>query len=348
MLPMPTHTKLRLLCAAIALGGGVALAERVLVHGAGATFPFPLYSKWFSEYGKAHPDERFNYQSIGSGGGIKQITDRTIDFGASDAPMTDAELQRATGILHVPTVLGAIAVVYSGVPPGLKLDGPLVADIFLGQVTRWSDPRILALNAGTKLPDTAITVAHRADSSGTTAVFTDYLGKVSPAWRAQVGAGKAVKWPVGLGGKGNEGVTGTVKSTPGAIGYVELAYATQNKLAAAALKNADGVFVTPSVEGTSAAAAGVAVPADYRVSITDAKGKAAYPISAFTYLLVYRDQADAQKGRAIARFLWWAVHDGQKLAAPLDYAPLPKELVTRVEATLRSITVQGRSVLAER
>jgi phosphate transport system substrate-binding protein len=330
------------------LGPVAARADGVLVNGAGATFPFPLYSKWFAEYGKVHPGEKINYQSIGSGGGIKQITEKTVDFGASDAPMSDADLQKAPGILHIPTVLGAVAIVYSGAPDGLKLSGDVVADIFLGKISKWSDPRLAALNPGVKLPDAAITVAHRADGSGTTSIFTDYLAKVSPAWKTSVGAGKSVKWPVGLGGKGNEGVTGTIKSTPGAIGYVELAYARQNKLATAAIKNADGAFVAPTVEATSAAAAGATLPADFRVSITDAKGKSSYPIAAFTYILVYKDQADTQKGRVVASFLWWAIHDGQKLATALDYAPLPKEVVAKVEATLRSITAQGRSVLAER
>jgi phosphate transport system substrate-binding protein len=334
---------------ALALGlgiAGAAQADALLINGAGATFPFPLYSKWFSEYNKLHADQRFNYQSIGSGGGIKQITEKTVDFGASDAPMTDDELRKAPGIVHLPTVLGAIAVVYSGAPEGLKLTGDVVAELFLGKITKWNDPKIAASNPGVKLPDSPVAVVHRSDGSGTSAVFTDYLSKVSPAWKTQVGAGKAVKWPAGLGGKGNEGVTGLVKTTPGAIGYVELAYAKQNKLPMASIKNADGTFVAPSIEATSEAAAGVAVPADFRVSITNAKGKGAYPISSFTYLLVYKDQADPQKGKAIANFLWWAIHDGQKLAGPLDYAPLPKPVAAKVEAAVKSITVQGRSVIA--
>ncbi len=326
----------------------VYAADSLLVNGAGATFPFPLYSKWFSEYNKLHPDMRFNYQSIGSGGGIKQITEKTVDFGASDAPMSDAEMQNAPGVLHIPTVLGAVAVVGGeGVPAGLKLSADVLADIFLGKISKWNDPRIAALNPGAKLSDAAIAVVHRSDGSGTTAVFTDYLAKVSPAWKTTVGAGKSVKWPTGLGGKGNEGVTGTVKSTPGSVGYVELAYARQNNLPMIALKNAEGEFVKPSIESTSAAAAGVQLPADFRVSITDAKGKGAYPISSFTYILIYKDQSDAEKGKAIVQFLWWAIHDGQKLAGPLDYAPLPKAVVSKVEATLKGITVQGKSVLAE-
>jgi phosphate transport system substrate-binding protein len=326
--------------------GGIARADALLINGAGATFPFPLYSKWFAEYNKLHPDLRFNYQSIGSGGGIKQITERTVDFGASDAPMSDAEMAKAPGIVHIPTVLGAVAVVYNGAPAGVKLTPDTLADIFLGKITRWNDPKLQAIPGQPKLPDAAITVCHRSDGSGTTAVFTDYLGKVSPAWKTTVGVGKAVKWPTGLGGKGNEGVTGSVKSTPGSIGYVELAYANQNKLTMAALENADKQFVMPSIDGTSAAAAGVEMPADFRVSITNAKGKGAYPISSFTYILIYKEQTDAAKGKAIGNFLWWAIHDGQKLAAPLDYAPLPKPVVAKVEQALRGITVGGKSVIA--
>ena len=334
-----------LLAAALMLVGGSALAENLLINGAGATFPFPLYSKWFAEYNKLHPALQFNYQSIGSGGGVKQITEKTVDFGASDAPMSDAEQAKAPGIIHVPTVLGAVAIVSNGAPDGIKLTPEIVSEIFLGKITRWNDPKILAINPG-KLPELAITVAHRSDGSGTTAVFTDYLGKVSPAWKSGVGVGKSVKWPVGLGGKGNEGVTGIVKSTPGAIGYVELAYAKQNKLPMAVLQNADGQFVKPTIEATSAAAAGVEMPADFRVSITNAKGKEAYPISAFTYILVYKDQTDAQKGKALVEFLWWAIHDGQKMAPALDYAPLPKAVEARVEAELKSIKVDGKSVIA--
>jgi phosphate transport system substrate-binding protein len=336
----------RFVLAAAMLVAGTAAAESLLINGAGATFPFPLYSKWFNEYNKLHPDLKFNYQSIGSGGGIKQITEKTVDFGASDAPMSDEEMKKAPGILHVPTVLGSVAVVYNGAPDGVKLTGETLADIYLGKITRWNDPKLAAINPGVKLPDAAITVAHRSDGSGTSAVFTDYLAKVSPEWKQKVGAAKSVKWPTGLGGKGNEGVTGVVKSTPGAIGYVELAYAKQNKLTTASIKNADGNFVMPTIESTSAAAAGVDMPADFRVSITNAKGKDAYPISSFTYLLVYKDQTDAAKGKALAEFLMWAIHDGQKFAAPLDYAPLPKPVVTKVEAEVKGITVQGKKVFA--
>ena len=338
----------KLFAAGVMLIAGVAAADSLLINGAGATFPFPLYSKWFSEYNKLHPDLKFNYQSIGSGGGIKQITEKTVDFGASDAPMSDEELKKAPGVMHVPTVLGSVAVVYNGAPEGVKLTGENVADIFLGKISRWNDPKLTAANPGAKLPDVAITVAHRSDGSGTSAVFTDYLGKVSSEWKTKVGVGKSVKWPAGLGGKGNEGVTGVVKSTPGALGYVELAYAKQNHLMMAALKNVDGNFVLPSIESTSEAAAAVEMPADFRVSITNAKGKNAYPISSFTYLLVYKDQTDAQKGKPLVDFLWWAAHDGQKMAGPLDYAPLPKAVQARVETEIKTITVQGKKVIAEK
>jgi phosphate transport system substrate-binding protein len=325
--------------------GGAAQADALLVTGAGATFPFPLYSKWFSDYNKLRPDVRFNYQSIGSGGGIKQITERTVDFGASDAPMSDEELAKAQGGLqHVPTVLGAVVVTYNAPIEGLKLTQETVAGLFLGTITKWNDPKLAQDNPGLKLPDTAVAVVHRSDGSGTTSIFTDYLAKVSPEWKAKVGAGKSVKWPAGLGAKGNEGVTGVVKSTPGAVGYVELAYAHQNKLPMASLRNHEGAFVVPTLESTSAAAAGAEMPADYRVSITDAKGKDAYPLASFTYLLVYKDQADPRKGEALLRFLWWAIHEGQATASSLDYAPLPKAVVAKVEKTLGSLTVQGKLV----
>src|SRR6266850_2103133 len=328
---------------------GAAFAEKVLINGAGATFPFPIYSKWFSDYNKLHPDVRINYQSIGSGGGIKQIIERTVDFGASDAPMTEAELQKAPGILHVPTVMGAVVVVYNipGVP-SLRLSPQTLANVFLGKVQKWNDPQLAKDNPGLKLPDAAITVVHRSDGSGTTAVFTDYLARISPEWKSGPGSGKSVNWPAGLGGKGNEGVTGTVKQTEGALGYVELAYANQNKLSMVDLQNHDGQWVKATLESVSAAASRAEIPADYRVSIADAPGKDAYPISAFTYLLVYKDQSDPKKGGALVHFLWWAIHDGQKMAPALDYAALPAPLVQRVEATVQSITVQGKAVLANR
>ncbi len=329
---------------AVALAvAGVALAQgSLLINGAGATFPFPLYSKWFSEYNKLFPNLRFNYQSIGSGGGIKQITEKTVDFGASDAPLSNEELAKAPGLVNLPTVLGAVVVAYN-VPgvPALNLSGPTLAGIFLGTISNWNDAAIAKDNAGVKLPNMAIAVAARSDGSGTTYVFTDYLAKVSPAFKAKVGVGKSVKWPVGMGGKGNEGVTGVVKSTPGAIGYVELAYANQNHLEMASIQNADGAYVKPTIEATSAAAAGVAMPEDFRVSITNAPGKAAYPISSFTYLLVYQDQVNKDKGPAIIHFLKWAVTDGEKFAAALYYAPLPDAVQAKVLAKIATLTVMG-------
>jgi phosphate transport system substrate-binding protein len=334
----------KILAAALLLGGAALASDSLLVTGAGATFPFPLYSKWFDAYHKVRPELSFNYQSIGSGGGIQQFTAGTVEFGATDAPMNAEELAKAPDVVHVPTVLGAVVVIYNAPVQGLKLTPELLADIFLGKVAKWNDPAVAKVNPGAALPDTAIAVAHRSDGSGTTSIFTDYLAKVSPEWKEKVGAGKSVKWPVGLGGKGNEGVTGLVKQTPGAIGYVELAYANQNKLAMASLRNHDGVFVTPSLDSTSEAAAGVEMPEDYRVSITDARGRNAWPIASFTYLLVHRDAKDAAKGDAILKFLWWAIHDGQALAAPLDYAPLPKAVVAKVEKTIQGLTVQGKTV----
>jgi phosphate transport system substrate-binding protein len=339
------------LCLALTLAvAGVALADSsLLINGAGATFPFPLYSKWFSEYNKLFPNLKFNYQSIGSGGGIKQITEKTVDFGASDAPLSDDELAKAPGLLNLPTVLGSVVVAYNlpGVS-GLNLSGPALAGIFLGTISKWNDPAIGKDNPGVKLPDTAIAVASRSDGSGTNYVFTDYLAKVSADFKAKVGVGKSVKWPTGLGGKGNEGVTGLVKATPGAIGYLELAYAMQNQLPVAAIQNAEGAFVKPTIEATSAAAVAVQMPDDFRVSITNAPGKAAYPISSFTYLLVYKDQPNKEKGPAIIDFLKWAVTDGEKLAAPLYYAPLPAAVQTKVLAKIATLTVQGAKLSAGR
>jgi phosphate transport system substrate-binding protein len=322
---------------------GMALADGgLLINGAGATFPFPLYSKWFSEYNKLFPSLKFNYQSIGSGGGIKQITEKTVDFGASDAPLSDEELAKAPGLLNLPTVLGSVVVAYNlpGVP-AVNLSGATLAGIYLGTITSWNDAAIAKENPGVQLPATPIAVAARSDGSGTNYVFTDYLAKVSPAFKAKVGVGKSVKWPVGLGGKGNEGVTGLVKATPGAIGYLELAYAIQNQLTVAAIQNADGAFVKPTLEATSAAAVGVSVPDDFRVSITNAPGKAAYPIASFTYLLVYKDQTSKEKGPAVIDFLKWAVTDGEKFAPALYYAPLPSAVQTKVLAKIATLTVQG-------
>ncbi|MGZ8377598.1 MAG: phosphate ABC transporter substrate-binding protein PstS [Gemmatirosa sp.] len=317
--------------------------------GAGATFPYPLYSKWFSEYA-AQKSVRINYQSIGSGGGIRQLSEQTVDFGASDAPMTDEEMAKAKGgpIVHIPTVLGAVVVTYN-VPElqqPVRLTGEALADIFLGRITKWNAPQLAALNPGMALPARDILVVRRSDGSGTSYIFTDYLAAVSPAWAAGPGKGKEVRWPVGLGGKGNEGVAGQVKSTPGTIGYVELAYATQNQLPVAAIQNASGNFVTPSIESVTAAAAGVAerLPenSDYRVSIVNAPGAQAYPISSLTWLLVYETQRDSVKGRKLVEFLGWALHDGARYAAPLDYAPLPPALVQRLDRRIATLRVAAQ------
>jgi len=324
-------------------------SAELAINGAGATFPYPLYSKWFYEYSNANPGVTFNYQSIGSGGGIKQITAGTVDFGASDAPMKEEEMAKLPGpIFHLPMAMGAVTVVYhlEGVDSGLRLTQDVLADIFLGKITKWNDPKIAGINKGVKLPSADIVVAHRSDGSGTTDIFTNYLATVNAEWRTKVGRGKAVNWPVGLGGKGNEGVAGVVQQTPGAIGYVELAYAKQNKMTVASLRNRDGQFVAPTLEATSAAAAGAAktMPADYRVSIVDAPGKDSYPIAGLTWLLVYKDQKDEAKGKALVQFLKWAIHDGQKMEAALDYAPLPKPVVDMMDKTLRNITFKGKSL----
>jgi phosphate transport system substrate-binding protein len=319
----------------------------IRLQGAGATFPNPLYQKWVSEYGKQHSNIKIDYQSVGSGAGIKQIKERTIDFGASDSPMKDDDLKTAPGeILHIPTVLGAVVITYNltGVSQPLRFTPDVVADIFLGKIKKWSDPRLKTDNAGVTLPDADITVVHRSDGSGTSAVFTDYLSKVSAEWKEKVGSGTSPNWPIGLGGKGNEGVTGQVKATPNTIGYVELAYAVQNKLPAGVIKNQTGSFVEPSIDAVTAAAAAALsmTPDDLRVSITDAPGAAAYPISSYTYLLVYKDQKDALKGKVLVDFLWWGIHDGEAFAKDLMYAPLPADITKRAEAKINSITSGGK------
>jgi phosphate transport system substrate-binding protein len=342
--PKETSMKKLLALALLTAGTAAAAAEPLLINGAGATFPFPIYSKWFSEYGKAHPEARFNYQSIGSGGGIQQFTAGTVDFGASDAPMKDEQIAAVADVVHVPMVMGAVVVTYNAPVASLRLTPALLSDIFLGKITKWNDPALAKVNPGVSLPDAGITVTHRSDGSGTTFVFTNYLSKVSAEWKEKVGNSTSVKWPVGIGGKGNEGVTGLVKQTPGTIGYVELAYANQNKLPLAELQNKDGVFVKPTLASTSAAAAGVEMPADYRVSITDAAGKDAWPLASFTYLLVHRDAKDPAKGTALIKFLWWATHEGQAFAEPLDYAPLPKAVVAMVSKTIEGLKIEGKPV----
>jgi phosphate transport system substrate-binding protein len=312
--------------------------------GAGATFPYPIYSKWFSDYAQ-QTGVKINYQSIGSGGGIRQISEQTVDFGASDGPMSDDEMSKAKGgpILHIPTVLGADVITYilPGVTAILKLTPDVVSDIFMGRIKKWNDRRIASLNPGVSLPNQDILLVHRSDGSGTTYIFTDYLDKVSPTWHSSIGKGKEVKWPVGIGGKGNEGVSGQVKQTPGAVGYVELAYAKQNQLPAAAIRNKAGNYVAASVPAVTAAAAGVAqsLPpnTDYRISIVDAPGAESYPISSFTWILVYQRQPDPVKGKKLVDFLNWALTDGEKTAPTLDYAPLPQGIVAGVKAKIATI-----------
>jgi phosphate transport system substrate-binding protein len=321
---------------------------QMLMNGAGATFPYPIYSKWFDEYTKVDPEVRFNYQSIGSGGGIRQITERTVDFGATDGPMTDELLKKAPAeLLHIPTVLGAVVATYN-LPgqPKLNFTGDVLADVFLGKLTKWNDDRIKALNPSVSLPNQPIIVVHRSDGSGTTFIWVDYLSKVSSEWAQKVGKGTSVNWPVGVGGKGNEGVAGQVKNTPGALGYVELAYAINNKLSAAAIKNQAGKFIDATIESTTAAAAAASLPEDFRVSLTNAPGDQAYPVASFTWLLVYRDQANEAKGKALVKFLWWAIHEGQKYPSTLLYAPLPAPVVKQIEARIKQITFSGKPLLA--
>ena len=334
---------------ALACKGSGSSGGTIALQGAGATFPNPLYQKWVSEYGKAHANMHIDYQSIGSGGGIKQIQAQTVDFGASDAPMSDADLKAAPGeLLHIPTVLGAVVVTYNvpSITEPLHLSSEVVADIFLGKIKRWDDQKIKQDNPGANLPAADITVVHRADGSGTSYVFTDYLAKVSPEWKEKVGTDKSPKWPVGQGGKGNEGVTGQIKNQPNTIGYVELAYATQNKLPAALIKNGAGKYIAPSIDAVTAAAASASAqtPDDLRVSITNATGENAYPISSYTYILAYKDQKNADKGKALVDFLWWGIHDGEQFAKDLQYAPLPAEIVKRAEAKINSITSGGKSL----
>ncbi|HEY5960061.1 MAG TPA: phosphate ABC transporter substrate-binding protein PstS, partial [Polyangiaceae bacterium] len=335
--------------AAEALSAMPAHGEPVALNGAGATFPFPLYSKWMSDYNQLRPNIKINYQSIGSGGGIRQITAGTVDFGATDAPMTEEEQKKAPRkILHIPTTLGSVVVTYNleGVSVPLRLTPDALAGIYLGTTKKWNAPEIAKENRDVKLPATDIAVVYRSDGSGTTAVFTDYLNKVSSQFKEKVGQGKSVKWPTGLGAKGNEGVTGQVKTTPNSIGYVELVYAVQNQLPTAALRNAAGQFIAPGIAATTAAAAGVTLPSELYASITNAAGQDAYPISAYTYLLVFEDLVDKKKGTALSEFLWWAIHDGQKACEPLGYSPLPVKVVSQVEARLKELRIGDQKALS--
>ena len=322
----------KILATTLLAGISVTASAQMMINGAGATFPYPIYSKWFDEYAKVDPSVRFNYQSIGSGGGQKQILAQTVDFGASDGPMSDENLSKAPGkILHIPTVAGAVVLTYNlAGNPSLKLDGDTIAGIYLGQIKKWNDPKLTALNPGTKLPDQDIVVVHRSDGSGTSFIFTDYLSKMSPKWKEKVGNNTSVNWPTGIGGKGNEGVSGQVKQTPGAIGYVELIYAIQNKMPYADVKNSAGQFVKPTIDSVTAAIATANIPDDFRFSMTNAPGKDAYPICGATWLLVYEQQKDAAKGKKLVEFLKWAAKDGEKMAKDLDYAPLPDSVQERV------------------
>ena len=326
-------------------GGAAPAGGGTQINGAGATFPNPIYSKWFSEYNKLHPGVRINYQPLGSGAGIRQLTSRTVFFGASDQPMKDEQLQAAPGrILHFPTVLGAVVPIYNlpEVSQQLKFTGPLLADIVLGKVKKWNDPAIAKLNAGVKLPTTDITFVHRSEGSGTTFILADYLGKVSPDFKSTVGVDASLKWPVGVGGKGNEGVSGLVQQTPGSLGYVELVYALQNKIAVGSVQNSAGAFVVPSVASVTAAAAGAAanMPADFRVSITNAPGADAYPIASFTWMLLFEDPQDKAQAATMKEFMRWALGDGQKMAPELGYASLPPQVVDMELKALEQLKVQ--------
>jgi len=324
---------------------GLAFALPVMgqttLNGAGATFPYPMYSKWFSEYNKLHPDVQINYQSIGSGGGIRQVLNGTVDFGASDGPMSDEQLAQAkTKILHIPTVMGAVVPAYNvpGISGEVKFTPEALAGIFLGKITNWNDPAITKVNPGVNFPNQPIIVIYRSDGSGTTFIFTDYLSKISKDWAATVGKGTSVHWQIGMGGKGNEGVAGQVRQLQGSIGYVELIYAVENKITYGAVRNAAGDFVKASLDGVTEAAASVkTMPADFRVSITNAPGKTAYPISSFTWLLIPVQSKDPKKGKIIADFLDWMLNDGQKMTSQLSYAPLPQSVVEKVKAAIKQI-----------
>jgi phosphate transport system substrate-binding protein len=339
----------RMMKAGVVVIGAVTLvasaaAQKIQIQGAGATFPNPIYQKWIAEYNKLHPNVEINYQSLGSGAGIRQVTNQTVFFGASDGPMTNEQLQAAPSkILHIPTVLGADVPVYNlpGVTAELKFSGPVLADIFLGKITKWNDPALTKLNPGVNLPGSDITVVHRSDASGTTYIWVDYLAKVSPQWKMKAGVATQVNWPAGVGGKGNEGVSGVVQQTPGSLGYVELVYALQNKIAYGSVQNMAGEFTKATVDSVTAAAGAAAgkMPPDFRVSITNAPGKGVYPIASFTWILLYENPKDKTQAKAMLDFMKWAVTDGQKFAGGLGYAPLPAEVVKLEMAALDRIKV---------
>ena len=338
---MIRRAMLLLLCVLLPLG----VFGQTILNGAGATFPNPIYSKWFSEYHKLHPDIQINYQPIGSGGGIRQVTEGTVDFGASDMPMTDTQLQEAktklkTSILNIPTVLGAVVPAYNipGVTGELKFTPAVLAGIFVGTISNWNDKAIAAANPGVNFPNQDIIVVHRSDGSGTSFIWTDYLSKVSSEWKNQVGSGTSVKWPKGLGGKGNEGVAGSIRQLSGSIGYVESIYAVQNKIPYGSVQNAAGVFLKASLESVTAAAASAPkMAADFRVSITNAPGNDSYPISSFTWVLIPAQSKDAAKGKILADFLNWMVDDGQKMTAALTYAPLPEAVEQKVKEAIKQV-----------
>jgi phosphate transport system substrate-binding protein len=334
------HTKKFLALALTGLVAAASASAQQLINGAGSSFDNPAFSAWFSAYAKVDSSVNFNYQSVGSGAGQKQLLAQTVDFGASDAPMTDDAMAKAPGkILHLPVVAGSVAITYN-LPdsPQLKFDGATLAAIFLGKITKWNDPAIAALNPDVTLPDLPVVVVHRSDKSGTSFIFTDYLSSVSPDWQSQVGKSTAVKWPTGLGGKGSEGVAGQVKQLPGAIGYVEQAYADQNKLPVADLKNASGEFVAPSADAASKAMAGATIPDDFRFSMVNSPAAGAYPIAGASWIIIYQKQADATKGKALVAFLRWAVTDGQKITPALSYAPLPQAVQDRELKLLDTVT----------
>jgi len=337
-------SKITLACAGVMLLGAGVAAQKVQIQGAGATFPNPIYQKWIAEYNKLHNNIEINYQSLGSGAGIRQVTNQTVFFGATDGPMTNEQMLAAPSkILHFPTVLGADVPVYNlpGLNAELKFTGPLLADIFLGKVTKWNDKALATLNPGVNLPATDITVVHRSDASGTTYIWVDYLAKVSPEWKTRAGVATQVNWPTGVGGKGNEGVAGIVTQTPGSIGYVELVYALQSKIAYGSVQNMAGEFTKATVDSVTAAAGAAAgkMPADFRVSITNAPGKGVYPISSFTWMLLYENPKDKTQARAMLDFVKWALTDGQKFASGLGYAPLPADVVKLEMAALGKIKV---------
>ena len=337
---------------AVALAGPARAQGTINLTGSGSTFAYPLYSKWGLEYHTLHSNVEVNYQANGSGAGIQQFTNHITDFGATDGPMTDAQIAAAQGnVIHLPTALGSVMPTYNipGVTAQLKFTGEVLAGIYLGQITKWNDSRITALNPGVALPDQDIVVAHRSDGSGTTYIWSDYLSKMSPEWAQQVGKGTSINWPVGLGGPGNPGVANIVKQTPGAIGYVELIYAIQNHISYGLVRNSAGHYINASLATTTNAAAGavanLAANTDFRISITDPAGADAYPIASFTWILVPKTMTDMTKARALVEYLWWALHDGQKYCNDLAYAPLPRRVVELEEQRLRSITVDGRPVL---